>query len=236
MSAKELVVAPIAAPAANRLVDRLHYSGSHVRNSQVHLGVFWKGRLEGAMQLGPPIDRRKLLGLVADTPWHGMIELNRMAFGPALPRNSESRALAVAMRLLRRQYPQLEWVVSFADATRCGDGTIYRAAGFVLTQVKANEATWVLPDGRTVNKVSITTRASGDPHGRASMTGLKAAGARPLEGFQLRYLYFLSAAARARLAVPALPFAAIVEAGAGMYRGQRTTRARGGAAGGTPAG
>lgn len=46
------------------------------------------------------------------------------------------------------------------------------------------------------------------------------AGARPLPGFQMRYLYFLDPTARERLTVPVLPFSAIEQAGAGMYRGQ----------------
>ncbi len=230
--AKALHVAPIAHADADAAVRRWHYSGSVVRNSQVHLGVFWDGRLEGAMQFGPSLDKRKLVGLVDGTPWHGFIELNRMAFGPALPRNSESRALAVAFRLLRRAYPQLQWVVSFADATQCGDGTIYRAAGFVLTQVRRNTSIWSLGDQtftdityrtgaerrQTINRTSVTARPT--ETGAASMAHLRAAGARPLDGWQLRYLYFLDPSARARLTVPVLPFARIAELGAGMYLGR----------------
>jgi len=47
------------------------------------------------------------------------------------------------------------------------------------------------------------------------------AGFKPLEGFQLRYLYFLDPTARERLTVPILPFTAIGDAGAGMYRGEK---------------
>jgi hypothetical protein len=46
------------------------------------------------------------------------------------------------------------------------------------------------------------------------------AGARPLPGFQLRYLYFLDPTARQRLTVPVIPFSKIAEAGAGMYLGR----------------
>ena len=49
----------------------------------------------------------------------------------------------------------------------------------------------------------------------------KAAGWRPLPGFQLRYLYFIDRTARQRLTVPVLPFSAIDDRGARMYRGQR---------------
>jgi len=217
-TAKALKLAPVAPAVAGALVKRLHYSGAVVRNSQLHLGVFWKGRLEGALQFGPSLDKRKLIGLVAETPWNGFIELNRMAFSETLPRNSESRALAVAMRLLRRHYPHLQWVVSFADATQCGDGTIYRASGFVLTGITKNTTLARLPDGRIVNKATMTT----GPHILRNEGAAKVpAGAENLPGFMLRYVYFLDAAARARLSVPELPFARIREMGAAMYRGTR---------------
>lgn len=146
-TAKDLRVAPIAAKDAAALVRRVHYSGKVVNNSQLHFGVFLGGRLEGAMQFGPSLDKRKVQGLVEGTGWNGFIELNRMAFSDRLPRNSESRALGVAMRLIRKHYPHIEWVISFADGAQCGDGTIYRAAGFVLTGIRKNTSIWRAPNG-----------------------------------------------------------------------------------------
>jgi len=111
--ARDLLVAPIARSDGDRTVQMFHYSRSVVRNSQLHLGVFLGGRLEGAMQFGPPIDKRKAHALVDGTAWNGMLELNRMAFGPRLPRNSESRALAVALRWLRKTQPHVQWILSY---------------------------------------------------------------------------------------------------------------------------
>jgi len=101
------------------------------------------------------LDKRKLIGLVEGTKWNEFIELNRLAFTDTLPRNSESRALGVAMRLLRKYAPQLKWVISFADATQCGDGTIYRAAGFVLTSIKENQQLYTLPFAHELDKTKL---------------------------------------------------------------------------------
>ena len=46
------------------------------------------------------------------------------------------------------------------------------------------------------------------------------AGARPIPGFQLRYIYFLDPTYRDRLTVPVLPYDEIQRRGAGMYRGE----------------
>jgi len=234
------------------------------------------------MQFGPPLDKRKMLPLVEGTEWHQMIELNRMAFSDALPRNSESRALGVAMRLLREHAPQVKWVLTFADGTQCGDGTIYWAAGFLLTAIKPNDQLWVAPgeaDAR-FSRVSLTDNRSKNEQAKAralchrdpvtkgahithsisaprgygvggglnlvgaihsaslrpgigaigtaartgggsSMRAYIEAGFRPLPGFQLRYVRFLDPSWRDRLTVPVLPYSAIAEAGASMYRGER---------------
>lgn len=145
MSAKDLQLRPITPVLANETIRRLHYSGKVVQNSQLHLGVYWRGHLEGALQFGPSLDKSKLIGLVEGTGWNEFIELNRLAFSDALPRNSESRALAVSFRLLRQYASHVKWVISFADATQSGDGAIYRATGFVLTSIKENGQLYRLP-------------------------------------------------------------------------------------------
>ena len=240
-SAKDIVVKPISSSAANALVKRVHYSGKVVNNSQLHLGVFLDERLEGAMQFGPSLDKRKIQGIVEGTLWNGFIELNRMAFSDRLPRNSESRALGVAFRIMKKNYPHIEWIVSFADGAQCGDGTIYRAAGFVLTGIKRNDQIWQAPSGEIFSRMSLTDQRSKQQQAQAaqvlsrttvtkgkhipktggsSMSAFKAAGWQPLSGYQLRYIYFLNPEARKRLAVPIIPFSKIDEMGAGMYKGK----------------
>lgn len=223
-SAKDIVIKPISAQAANALVKRVHYSGTHTQNSQLHLGAFYNGKLEGAMQFGPPIDRRKVLPLVADTEWNNMIELNRMAFSDVLPRNSESRALAVAFRMIKKHYPHIEWVLSFSDGCQCGDGAIYRASGFVLTGIKKNSTMYRTPDGDVVADKTFNNNI-GRKH-----KGFTTKDCEKIPGYQLRYIYFLNPKARERLTVPVLPFSKIDEMGAGMYKGKpkRMTEANSG--------
>jgi len=216
MSAKDIVVKPISRADADRIVKICHYSGKVVQNSQLHFGVFLNGKCGGAMQFGPSLDKRKIQGLVEGTGWNNFIELNRMAFSDWLPRNSESRAISVAMKLIRKSYPHIEWVVSFADGTQCGDGTIYRASGFALTGIKENNQILLMPDGSKVSRMTVT---KGD-HILANGGAKIPEGSKPLSGFQLRYIYFLNPAARGRLTVPILPFSEIQKRGAGMYLGK----------------
>jgi hypothetical protein len=237
-TAKDIRVAPISAKDAATLVRRVHYSGKVTQNSQLHLGVFLGEKLEGAMQFGPSMDKRKTQALVSGTTWNGFLELNRMAFSDRLPRNSESRAIGVAMRMIRQHYPHIDWVISFADGTQCGDGTIYRASGFVLTGIKKNQQMLRMPDGSIIAKKTLDNPNHMGADGRFGSAIARENGAAPLPGFQLRYIYFMNPAARDRLTVPVIPFDQIQAKGAGMYRGKpvdRSTRAKGQDAGHHPA-
>lgn len=76
-NAKDIILKPITAKEANELVKKLHYSGKVVRNSNIHIGVFLHGKLEGAMQFGSSLDKRKIMGLVKDTG----VKLGRFCHG-----------------------------------------------------------------------------------------------------------------------------------------------------------
>ncbi len=226
-TAKDIVLKPIKSSDANAFVKAHHYSGKVAQNSQLHLGVFLNDRLHGVMQFGPSLDKRKIQGLVSGTQWHEFLELNRMAFDEVLPRNSESRALSIAWRLLRKHAPQVKWVISFADGTQCGDGTIYRAAGFVLTGISARNVMMRLPSGEVIHRIAANTNHKLVMEGGGSMKGAARLAqdlhAERLEGFQLRYIYFIDPAYRARLTVPELPYSEIQARGASMYLGLRPT-------------
>lgn len=157
-SAKDVRLRVIPAKVANPFIRGHHYSGKVVNNSRLHFGAFLNGHLHGVMSYGPSMDKRKLIGLVEGTPWNGFLELNRMAFDPVLPRNSESRCIAVSLRMIRERAPQVKWVVSFADGCSCGDGAIYRASGFLLTGIKENANIAVMPDGTKLHKMTLESQ------------------------------------------------------------------------------
>jgi hypothetical protein len=175
--------------------------------------------------------RRAVLPLVSGSEWQNVVELNRMAFSDVLPRNAESRCLAVAFRLFGRLAPQVKWCISFSDGTQCGDGAIYRASGFVLTQVKESGSIWRMPSGELLQSLLLTAhwdgprvaavcKALGVPHRPRTLGEWRALGAEQLPGFMLRYVRFLDPSWASRLAVPAIPFSAI-PACARMVRGVR---------------
>lgn len=155
MSAKDIILKPIPSKIANAFVKKHHYSWKVVNNSQLHFWVFYKWLLGGVMSYWPSTDKSKLIWLVEWTKWNEFIELNRMAFSDILPKYSESRAIAISIKLLKKKAPHIKWIISFADWCQCWDWTIYRASWFDLTQVKENSRLIQLPDWRIEHQLSF---------------------------------------------------------------------------------
>jgi len=211
--AKEIIVKVINSKVANAFVKKHHYSGKVVNMSNLHFGCFLDNKLHGVMSYGSPMDKRNVLPLVdsgetdINKRWNEMLELNRMAFDDYLPKYSESRCIAISIRMIKKNAPQIKWILSYSDATQCGDGTIYRASGFKLTQINKNGTIYQLANGEIVAK-------RGD-----SKYDFK--GAKALEGFQNRYILLIDKSCK--IVPEILDFKMIDELGAGMYKGEKIT-------------
>jgi hypothetical protein len=229
--AKKIEVRLINKKDSDAICRKIHYSGKVDPRSQLHFGVFYKGHCHGVMQFGPSIDKSKIIPLVSGTRWNGFLELNRLAFDDFLPKYSESRALAYAFRFIRKHYPHIEWIVSFADGAQCGDGTIYRASGFHLTQINKNNSMYMFPNGEVHCQLVFTIGSSGGIKKRMGMLptetfGMfaKRVGAYKIPGFQLRYIKHLRPIDEARINHKILPYSEIDRYQARMYKGERPTR------------
>lgn len=234
MDVKEIRVKVIPSKIANDFMRKHHYSGKVVSNSKLHLGCFYKNVLHRVLSYGSSLDKSKTIGLVQGTKWNEFLELNRMAFDDVLPKNSESRCLSISFRLIKKYAPHIKWIISFADGTQSGDGTIYRASGFNLTDIRTNKNTVKLPDGSVIHKMTLessptTPRMELKGKSYYDITGgnynfrkyVEFVGGKILVGYQLRYIYLIDKTCK--LNIPILPYSKIDEMGAGMYRGNKIT-------------
>lgn len=229
--AKEIIVKVIHSKIANEFIKKHHYSGKVVINSSLHFGCFLDNKLHGVLSYGSPLDKSKVLTLVQPSLWNEMLELNRMAFDDYLPKYSESRCIAISIKLIKKNAPHIKWILSFSDCSQCGDGTIYRASGFILTQINTNKTNWIFngyrfsnigfrtgkKDKEVLKKLGVDEKyLLGN---KASDSIFKQFGAKRIEGYQLRYIYLIDKSCK--INVPILPFSKIDEMGAGMYKGKK---------------
>jgi hypothetical protein len=184
---KSLIIKSIDSKSARKLVSLYHYSGKSTQNSQIHLGVFLNDKIEGVLQFGPSLNNR-LMAKNLKIKMSEFLELNRMAFSDRLPKNSESRALGVSLRLLKKTYSHLKVIISFADACQCGDGTIYRASGFRLNKITKNSSLLEMPNGEIKATKALAHQIF--KNGIDGASYWKKNGAKPIVGYQMKYLYF----------------------------------------------
>lgn len=227
--AKEIIVKVIPSKIANEFVKKHHYSGKVAATGLVCFGAFLDGRIIGVAQWGRPINKYLHLHIVENTKWNDFLELNRLVCIDDTPKYTESRFIKVCLLLIKKQAPQVKWVMSFADATQCGDGTIYRASGFVLTNINDSKQLYQLPNGDTLHLMGLQGGQHGalrkkmleSGYGNAKKYMVEVLRGKPLVGKQLKYIYLIDKTCK--ITVPILPFSKIDEMGAGMYKGKKVS-------------
>lgn len=173
---------------ANAIIKKNHYSGKFYSATYIHLGVFIDGEQCGVLQFGYAMNPASAGSVVAGTEMDQYLELNRMWLNDFAPHCSESRALSCAFKFIRRKYPKIKWVQSFADE-RCGKfGAVYQASGFRYFG-EHTAVFWEL-DG-VVYHNSLMTR---DPNLSKSAARLQDGKDRAAssELRQFRYIYFMA--------------------------------------------
>lgn len=183
---------------ANAIIIANHYSGRVYSLSKHHHGVYIGGVLAGCLQWGPGMNPASGGSVVKGTKPGEWLELNRMWLSDSAPRNSESRAVAYSVKLLRKQRPEVKWLQSFADE-RCGClGVVYQACSFLYIG-EHTSIFWEL-DGEWYHNIAATVRGD-ELHKRKGAAHLQANIDRATkhEYRQFRYWRGLTKAARRNL-------------------------------------
>jgi hypothetical protein len=98
--------------------------------------------LEGAISYGPP-NATDLKGCWTRHTQGQWWEIKRLVMSQKCPKNSESRFIAITMKMLRRM-ALVKGIVTYADDGQGHVGTIYKASGFeALGITDAKKDFWV---------------------------------------------------------------------------------------------
>lgn len=127
-SALQLRFREIGANTAAIAYQRWHYLGDQGFISQINFGAYHNQVMEGAISYGPP-NATDLDGYWTRHTQGQWWEIKRLVMSPKCPKNSESRFIAITMKMLRK-LAVVRGVVTYADDGQGHVGTIYKAAGF----------------------------------------------------------------------------------------------------------
>jgi|TARA_R100001530_G_scaffold47170_1_gene35447 hypothetical protein len=115
---------------ANKTIIKNHYSGKIYNATYIHLGVFIDEKFIGVLQYGYAMNPASCGSVVEGTELDQYLELNRMWLHDMAVRNSESMAISYSIKYIKKKFPKVRWIQSFADE-RCGGlGIVYQACSF----------------------------------------------------------------------------------------------------------
>ena len=172
---------------ADAIIVPHHYSHKVTKNSFLSFLVYYKGKINGAMQIGYGIRPKikKIEGSENDTDTTR--EFDRMWLSDDMPKFSETITLSLLHHFLRKAHPEVKTLISYADTSAGNKGTIYKAANYRLdAKIKADF--YILESGERVHPVSMWHR-----HGTRSWEFLQKhyPNIRKADGYQLRFVFEL---------------------------------------------
>ena len=126
----EFYVKQIERKLANDLVVKNHYSGKFYNATYIHLGLFVNEEIKGVLQYGYAMNPVSCGNVVSGTKKNEYLELNRMWIEDNVGKYPESRAISYSIKYIKRKYPKIKWIQSFADERCGGFGIVYQACSF----------------------------------------------------------------------------------------------------------
>lgn len=130
---------------ANDLIVKNHYSKKFYTATYIHLGMFYKDELVGVLQYGYAMNPASQEGVVSNTGIKEYLELNRMWIDDKMEKGTASKAISYSIKFIKKKYPKIKWIQSFADERCHKFGIVYQAANFKYCGEHTSDF-WVLDD------------------------------------------------------------------------------------------
>jgi len=145
-SPKMFSVKSIPKSVASQVYRKSHYFGEKDFLHVYSFGALFDGYCWGALTFGIP-NARNIKGLYESHEQHGVLEITRLAFEEGAPRNSPSRLISQAIKMVKQKYP-LRLIITYADTAQDHNGGIYKASNFKYHGLTAQKTDFVHPDGK----------------------------------------------------------------------------------------
>ena len=176
---------------ANDIIKKNHYSKKFYNATYIHLGVYEKDNMVGVLQYGYAMNPASCSSVVEGTEMDQYLELNRMWLSDEIQtKYPESRAISYSIKYIRRQYPKVKWIQSFADERCGGFGIVYQACTFSYYGEHKSDF-WEL-EGQVYHNIQMTVSKDSKRYaGEAKYLQENKDRAKRLNLRQFRYIKFL---------------------------------------------
>ena len=143
----DYIVDKISSAVGQEFVKTHHYSHG-IHNGPMCYGLFDDTRLVGVCAFATPCSEAVCASVFGVEHKRSVTELHRLVLLDECPKNSESFFIVRALKLLKRDRPNYNAVLSFADATEGHIGTIYQATNALYTGTSGRATFYLDSTGR----------------------------------------------------------------------------------------
>lgn len=139
---------------ADEYVIKYHYSHKTTKN---RFKSFLVNKNKGVLQLGYGIRPSLKQNIHPLIKKGNFCEFDRMWLSDDLPKFSESQTIALLLSYLKQVYPEIKFVITYADESAGNKGTIYKATNALILE-PINCDFYTLPSGERIHPVSMYHR------------------------------------------------------------------------------
>lgn len=187
---KEFYIKEIDRNLANKIIKKNHYSKKFYNATYIHLGLFINDNLNGVLQYGYAMNPASCSSVVKNTKQKEYLELNRMWIADNVGQYPESRAISCSIKYIKRKYPKIKWIQSFADERCGGFGIVYQACSFSYYGEHSSDF-WEL-EGKVYHNIQMTVSKDSKRYaGEAKYLQENKQKAKKMNLRQFRYIKFL---------------------------------------------
>lgn len=157
---KSFYIKEIDRKLANKIIIKNHYSKKVYNATYINLGLFENDILLGVLQYGYAMNPASCGSVVEGTKQDEYLELNRMWLSDEIKtKHPESQAISMSISYIKKKYPKIRWIQSFADERCGGFGIVYQACSFSYYG-EHTSSFWEL-DGETFHNSIMTSEKAG---------------------------------------------------------------------------
>lgn len=148
ISNKKYFVAPLNSSKAYQFICMYHYSHIGFKKASINLGIFTKEdkKLVGVLQWGCAAQTKIRLDRYVKEPIETKeyLELNRFAIADSEGKNSESQAISLGIKWIKRNRPDIRLLVSYSGRIEGNYGYIYQATNWEYLGYFISNGFWKL--------------------------------------------------------------------------------------------
>jgi hypothetical protein len=140
-------VGKVPTKEGKEFVKKHHYSHG-IHNGPMTYGLFKDLDLIGVCAFANPCSEAVCASVFGLEHKRSVTELHRLVIIDDTPKNTESWFIVRALKLLKKDRPNYNAVLSFADATEGHLGVIYQATNAIYTGISGKATFYLDPSGR----------------------------------------------------------------------------------------